>query len=271
MTIFDELSNEQLAAAADENLATHMSWLQRHTPGMQVFADEQLVVVDCGLPTDTFNTVCRARLVENTMRERILRVATHFAMVQRPFAWWVGPSDQPADLGEALAQAGFRQVESAVAMAADLRTLHPTDLAPQGLRIERATTAQQIGDFAALLVPLWTPPDEFVRQYYEATTPALLSADAPIHLYVGYLGDTPVATAELTIGGDAAGLYSVVTVEAHRRKGIGGAMTLRPLLDAREMGLKIGVLQASPEGERVYARIGFRPTGLYREYQIRAN
>jgi hypothetical protein len=52
----------QLDEAAAVNLATHMSWVQERTDGMLVEADEQLIMVDCGLATDTFNTICRANL-----------------------------------------------------------------------------------------------------------------------------------------------------------------------------------------------------------------
>jgi hypothetical protein len=44
-------------------------------------------------------------------------------------------------------------------------------------------------------------------------------------------------------------------------------MTLRPLLDAREQGFGIGVLQAAPEGVGVYARVGFEPFGQITEYK----
>jgi hypothetical protein len=58
----DDSSPEQLNVAAEANMVTHMSWLQQRTAGMQVLADDQLILVDSGLPTDTFNIVCRARL-----------------------------------------------------------------------------------------------------------------------------------------------------------------------------------------------------------------
>ena len=63
------------------------------------------------------------------------------------------------------------------------------------------------------------------------------------------------------------GLYNISTVAAERRKGVGTAMTLRPLLDAREQGYRTGVLQAAPEGVGVYARVGFEPFGEITEYK----
>jgi hypothetical protein len=47
-------------------------------------------------------------------------------------------------------------------------------------------------------------------------------------------------------------------------------MTLRPLLDARADGFKTAVLQASPDGQGIYTRLGFRVTGRFTEYQLPA-
>jgi hypothetical protein len=42
----DDSSPEQLNVAAEANMVTHMSWLQQRTAGMQVLADDQLILVD---------------------------------------------------------------------------------------------------------------------------------------------------------------------------------------------------------------------------------
>ena len=45
---------------------------------------------------------------------------------------------------------------------------------------------------------------------------------------------------------------------AARGRGIGGAITLRPLLDARDEGYRHAVLFSSAMGVHAYERIGFR-------------
>lgn len=248
-------------------MVVHMSWVQERTAGMRVEAGADLVVVDSGLPSDTFNFVCRARLHSETMRARIEEVIAYFAAARRPFSWWVGPADQPVTLGPMLQEMGLVAAESEVAMAAELSALNPTDLAPHGLRIERASTEQHLRDFAAITAANWMPPDAAVFHFYERAVPALLAPEAPLWLYVGYLDDEPVAASELTVGGGVAGLYNISTRATHRRKGFGSALTLRPLLDARARGLKSGILQAAADGVGVYTRLGFRAVGHFTEYQ----
>jgi GNAT superfamily N-acetyltransferase len=67
-----------------------------------------------------------------------------------------------------------------------------------------------------------------------------------------------VATASIYLGAGVAGAYFVMTVPEARRRGIGGAITLAALQDARDTGVRYGVLGSSPAGRAVYARLGFR-------------
>jgi GNAT superfamily N-acetyltransferase len=262
-----DLSATQLAEAAAANLVTHMSWVQGRVAGMHVQADDQLVLVDSGLPCDTFNVVCRARLAPPTVAERVAGALAYFHDASRPFSWWVGPGDLPADLGDALCAAGLEAAESEIGMAADLDALPAPAPLPPGLRIERVRSPEQVREYAAINAANWDPPDPHVLRFYEAAAPVLLGPDAPLWLYVGYLGDRPVASAELTVGGGVVGLYGIATRAAYRRRGIGGALTVWPLRDARAAGFRVAVLQASADGVGVYARVGFVPTGPFTEYK----
>lgn len=264
-----KLEGPALDASDEANKVTHLSWIQERTPGMHVFSDDELVVVDSGLPTDTFNVVCRARLSGGRAAERILAVTRHFRTAGRPFAWWVGPTDRPVGLGAVLRANGFAPAGTEPGMAADLdglRSPETVNLSPAGLVIERARTETHIRQFAEALASLGDPFDPTVVHFYARAAPALLDPQAPFWLYVGYLAGEPVATAELTVGGGIVGLYNISTRTAHRGKGIGTAMTAKPLLDAREAGFGTAVLQASEEGFPIYSRLGFEVSGSFTEY-----
>jgi ribosomal protein S18 acetylase RimI-like enzyme len=262
-----DLSPTALAEAADENFVVHTSWAAIRTPGMRVDLAPDLVVVDSGLPCDTFNFVCRARLEPDAARARAREAVAYFRGVGRPFSWWVGPADRPDALGDVLVSEGLERAETEVAMAADLGALEGGGDGPAALRVERVRTLAQLVDFARVNAANWSPPDPQVMRFYELAAPALLAGDSPQRLYVGYAGGEAVATSELTEGGGVVGLYNVATLEAHRRRGYGSALTLRPLLDARDRGFRAAVLQASADGAGVYARLGFRGFGGVTEYK----
>src|SRR5688572_5105179 len=100
-----------LLAPMERNLEEHVAFVQRQTPGMLVEDADDLLLVDSGLPTDTFNKILRTRLSEPNADERIKAAIAHFRNAKRPFAWWVTPSVRPADLEQRLAAHGLRAEE----------------------------------------------------------------------------------------------------------------------------------------------------------------
>jgi hypothetical protein len=180
--LLDSATVAELYAAMDSNLATHMSWVQARLPGARVIEAPDLMLVDSGLATDTFNVICRARLAPETLQVRIAEALAFFQEFDRPFSWWVGPSDQPEGLGQALSQAGLVAAEEEVGMGAPLMELAPVETAPHGLRIERATQPSQVTDFARIVAANWSPPDLTVLAYYTAAASLILDSDSPIRL-----------------------------------------------------------------------------------------
>jgi ribosomal protein S18 acetylase RimI-like enzyme len=251
-----------LAEAADANFVVHATWALKRTPGMHVIDEPELVLADSGLTSDTFNIICRARLAPDQATEQIRAAIGFFKQSGRPFSWWVGPADRPANLGQRLLDAGLQRADSELAMAADLAALPANDQAPAELEIRRVRSIAELQDFTRIIAG----PAE--QRFYELAAPTLLAADSPQWRYVGYLADQPVATAELTASDGVAGLYNITTLESQRRRGIGTALTLRPLLDARAAGFHTGFLQAAAAGVGVYTRIGFQRFGDITEYKI---
>lgn len=255
---------------ADQNLAIHSGWIQNQLDGMSCRNDPGLQLADSGLPSDTFNTVCRSRLDPIAAPGRIAAVRNHFAGSGRPFSWWLGPGDQPDNLDQLLIEAGLVRAETETAMAADLATLatHDVPVIP-GIQVRRVWTADDLERFAALLAANWDPPDPSVLAFYRQASRILLTGECPLRLYLACEGDEPVGTVEVTVGGGVAGVYNVGTVAVHRGRGIGSQLVMAGLLGAAQDGISIGILQAAPAAQSLYQRLGFRSFGSYTEYKPR--
>ncbi len=223
-----------LADAADVNLAAHFTWVQQQTAGMRVRRSESLVLSDSGLPCDTFNAVCRARL-ERDAAASAIREALEWAT--GPMTWEKGCGRQ-----------AWSPRNRSWPWFWTWRALPGIDLAPNGLSIRRVSSPEELREYAGLSAANWSPPDELVVEFYVRAAPVLLHPASPLWLYLGYVDGVAVGTAELTVGGGVVGLYAISTLAPYRRRGYGSALTARPLQDAREAGQQIGILQAAPDG-----------------------
>jgi len=256
-----------IAAAADENLAVHFTYVHRRLEGMRVREDLGVLLADSGLPCDTFNAACRARLAADTAAARIREAIGWFVEGGRPFSWWVGPGDEPGDLGVLLDAEGLAAAESELAMQADLATARLEVPAPAGFTVQRVRTPAELERFAAITAANWTPPDPHVHTFYERAAGVLLESGSPLRFYLGYLDGEPVAASEMTLGGGVVGLYNISTASAFRGRGFGSEMTAAPLREARDEGIGTAILQAAPAGVSIYRRIGFATFGEITEYK----
>jgi hypothetical protein len=141
-------------------------------------------------------------------------------------------------------------------MAVDLAALDGEGTTPPGLRIEHIQDVETLRTWSQITARAFDFPNEIGN--------AILRIEASLgqfpsrRLYLGTLEREPVATALLFLGAGVAGIYGVGTIPLARRQGVGQAMTMVPLLEARTMGYRIGTLHSSPMGSRIYRRLGFR-------------
>jgi ribosomal protein S18 acetylase RimI-like enzyme len=254
------------ADTTDENLVAHSTAATRHIPGARVVLTPDIVLVDSGLPCDTFNIICRARFSTAAARKGIAGALAFFAVTGHPFSWWLAPGYAPDTLPALLEEAGLVAAESELAMAMDLSALQPPP-PPPGLEIRRVRSQEDLMAFATVTAGNWVPPDANVPRYYAQARPAFLDTASPQRLYLGLLDGQPVATAELTVSEGAVGLYNISTLSAYRGRRIGTAMTAFPLTEARSAGHRTAILQAAPDGVRLYARLGFTRVGEVTEFK----
>jgi GNAT superfamily N-acetyltransferase len=80
---------------------------------------------------------------------------------------------------------------------------------------------------------------------------------------VAYLDDEPAGTGLSFSSGDTCGLYMIATKHAFRGAGVGTMVTSQLVSDALESGHSTVVLHATPLGERIYRKLGFREENRY--------
>lgn len=261
-----EATPSKLMEAMEENLAGHVAFLQSRLEGMIAEERGGLFLVDSGLPSDTFNKILGARLEEAGADERIEEALSHFRRAARPFTFWVGPCSRPLDLEARLRAKGLRASELELGMSIELGRRPGGIAIPPEAEIRRVRSRQELAAFSEVLANLVDPPDVQVIRFFERGASILLEEDCPMRFFVAWIGDEPAAVSELFLGGRVAGVHMVATADRFRRRGLGMALTWTALEEGRREGMTTGVLQASPEGQPVYERLGFEPCGRFVEY-----
>jgi ribosomal protein S18 acetylase RimI-like enzyme len=262
-----EASREALIEAIQENEATF--WLARaRLAGWQVHEEPGLTWYRSGLRSPMFNGVIETTLVDNEADARIEAMLERFRTDGLPMVWWSGPSRRPHDLDARLSARGLTTPGDDPGMAADLYALNEGSFAPVGLTIERVANDATLREWMLTLRATDGLPPPTREPDLALQRPASYAEGDDYRLYLARLNGAPVGTAAAQIGAGVVGLYCVAVVPEARRQGIGAAVTLAALREAREQGYRFGVLGASGMGEGVYRRLGFEQYCLLQMYEF---
>lgn len=255
--VLSEFSSPALVNAIEANLFAFLpQW--RRWPAAEIHDGPDLLWSLTGFPIPLFNSVMRANLASDDVEGAIAHVIARGRARGVPLLWWTGPATRPADLGERLIAGGFTHVEEAPGMAADLQDLPGGSQPIPGLVVEQVTDGETLREWCVAACAGYQMPAEFGETYYDCLINLNLDPRAPLRHYLGRFEGEPVATATMFLGAGVAGIYDVSTAPAARRKGIGAAMTMRPLRDAVAEGLRVAILHSSADGLSLYRRLGFR-------------
>jgi hypothetical protein len=197
----------------EKNLFGHFKYLPKLL-GFDVKEGETLDIVNCGLHSSMFNIVCGANLEQwakhqqdvdffnevsfseafeancqygdDFVEHKILEIIQYYN--NQPFAWWLGPSVNPAWISNILHELNFEpSIEKA--MVIDLATIE----AQTSTTIVHATTPEHIEHFIHVLEPY----DSSARQFYKKLKNPLLY---PLEkLFVGYEENIPIVIGTLYI------------------------------------------------------------------------
>jgi GNAT superfamily N-acetyltransferase len=144
-------------------------------------------------------------------------------------------------------------------MAADLMNLPQAFPVPPGLTIIPVEDKETLKEWIHIASVGFKVPGDCESSWCDMFAESVF--ELPFRNYLALLEGEPVGTSQLFLSGGVAGIYNVTCLPHVRGQGVGGAVTLAPLLEARQMGYRVSILQASELGYRVYRRLGFQEYG----------
>ena len=267
-----ELSPENVVRACEENYIEYWRCVGS-SANARYSEDGGVVMCATGLPQDLFNVVLRSTLDRSQVNQRVDEVLRYFKARGLPGIWHVGPSTEPRDLGEMLTARGFPHDYDLTAMAVELGPVDWSWTNSSRVQVRRVSTKRDCADWVACLTSSWESPKEAAPWMLENACFNLShEAMGKKHLhrrkYLGFLEGKPAGTSMLVWDKDIAGLQTIGTIKEAQRNGVGTAVILAALKDAKDMGFKFVVVLSTIEGLKLYRNLGFQEYGKLPEHGI---
>lgn len=223
-----------------------------------------LAVTSCGIDSAVFNAAMLTSACASVedLQQRIALADQHYSARRLGWTFWLCEDLLPEEWrhsGIALFRKyGLHCIARAPGMYGS-RLSPPARLLPH-LEFARIEDERTRLEFAHLSSSIFSLSFSVAKHIYGSAS----FWKGPITGWIGYDLERPVAIVTVVIGGGVAGVYSLGTLPAHRRRGIGEA-ALRHALGwvKEERRLETTVLQTTKQGMELYRRAGYQPVTMF--------
>ena len=247
------------AAAAHRNMMDFYSWINQRGLGSRVDRSDDELMVAAAHPFPFFSQVTRDH--ERDDGADLVRRAHEF-FGERAFMVVVRPAAD-ASLEQAAIDAGLTLALDRYPEMVCSQRIEPWPVA-EGFEVRPVEDAQTAAAYWSMssraYVSLGCPPDLF-----DGFPPDLLLADEIDACVALRDGEVVAGALAANLGGNGY-VGWVGVVEEVRRRGLAAAVTSWVTNRAFECGAKLVSLEASPMGDPVYPKIGYRELYSYRLY-----
>lgn len=265
--ILTDLSHHALAEACEANWREgFLEMLERWERG-EVHREPELICFRSDQPHPLLNSVLTCRFAAEQAAAGIARVLERYRERNLPLWWWTFASSRPADLGDRLERAGLMREADLPGMGVDLARLEGASTLPKGFSVQRVMNQEALAQWAEAYERGFPMERNVAAALVEIFSALGFRSESRWRHYVGLEHGRPVASSSVYLGAGVAGLYYVATVPEGRGRGIGTAMVVTPLIEARRLGYRAGILQATTMGRPIYARLGFQEVARYPQYR----
>jgi GNAT superfamily N-acetyltransferase len=255
---------DDLLKQAHANYVEFFRVLARGVQGGLIHERGGVTVFTTGIPIPLFNGAFLTQMASGGEPESELRHAVSL-LAAAGVPWRLHVAEPLVDLvAPRAAQVGLVKSHGVPGMLlAPLRPLGASDNGapplPPGAEIEVVRTAAGLREHTDAAAAGFEMPRDAVAPL---GAPAFL--DLPdLTYYLARVGGVPAATAMRLTSHGIAGVFTVATLPAYRRRGLGAAITWRAAMDGAQEGCIASYLQASPMGFPVYSKLGYRHVTTY--------
>lgn len=260
-------SNSEIKRAIEFNWYEFFkSWSKLDIEGNGYEENDAFFKFMSGVPYFRLNGVIDAQIQPKIAKETVKEIVSSFRERRLPFIWILGPSSSPDNLREYILNNELIFIIKPPGMAFNLNNLTEEKKEIPDLEIIKVEDGRTLEAYMDVgLTGLEWDKDTTWAFLKEVATSFYLKKDPKHSAFVAYYKGKPVAISKAFYGAGVVGMYRVATLEGARGKGIGTAISLTPLYEAKEKGYQIATLISTEIGFNVYKRIGF---DVYCDFEI---
>lgn len=229
-----------------------------HTVSGELITEEDFVIANTGIPTDTFNVVVpKSPSIKNAAKIR--HGIDNFSHEKYPFSIWIDAQYLTEDWTKLMQEYDLKEAERNVMMKLE-NTLNVGQRISDQLMITNVKNNEELLKYIDVFMSLFegTREKDALESYFNKFSQVKLGSE--VQMFIGCIDEMPVTTGLLIESKDSYGIYDVMTKETFRGKGIGSEM-FQFLLNQTTDKQKPVVLQASDDGKNIYKRFGFIDVG----------
>jgi len=211
-----------------------------------------------GIPFYFFNGVIDNHISSENVMKKIKENIVFFEKRQVPFLWVLCPSSTPKNMRELLIKNGFI-IDKLQGMAYNLKILSTEREIVNKVEIIKIENMEILKVWNDIILMGFGFPKE-VRSdfFYKAFSFILLNEKTSASAFLAYYDGNPVASSLVLYKAGVAGIHMVTTLEEARGKGIGTAITLASLNEAKKLGYELTILHSTEMGLNMYKQMGFK-------------
>lgn len=235
-------------------------------PAIDLRVEDDVLWFTSSIADPLFNGAAGARFEPRNAVRRANAVLDRLIDHGHPFLWWLTPNTRSAELEQALADRGLTAEQANTAMTLDLTASALLDEAPPpGVTLEPMTDAN-VDELSLTMLDGFAMPHELAEAYKGLLT-ARTTDRVSLHNVLARLHGEPVGAGSVVVtDNEIAGLYNIAVRDEARGRGVGRAVTIELMRIGAERGCSQSILHATPMGEPVYAKVGYRPAGEIKLY-----
>lgn len=250
--------DRDLTAASNANLVGAFRGLMAHGPRGTVASFGDITAVSTGIPIPYFN---RVFVFERPAPGELNRAVEWMLTQPEPFLLTV--VDSALDSTDFLSDGWDLETAMNPEPGMVLSALDSIPDRSPSVDIRAVSDDEEIAEIAELTVQNTDMAIDTARQI----VPRSMIPDDTFVPMIARVNGRPVGRGLLYLEDDVAGVYNVGVIEAHRRRGIGEAISWETIRTGRKAGADVSVLQASEMGFPLYERMGFETIVEYHHFR----